>query len=140
MSANAVGIAVSSQTKRCMHQRRKKMADLEKSKTPFEDFIKSLDKMNGLENKLVVPSNKFVIDELIRLYGLPEDADCVTLMRLVENQWRVLSKHEFPAMINAYIKILMWQVCIDNKQPLNACLQAFLWGMSFGQVTDVELP
>ena len=111
----------------------------EKSKTPFEDFINSLDKMNGVGHLIVVSATASIIDEVVRSYGLPEDAETIRLLKLTETNWKFLSKIQFPPIVWAYIKVLCWQIAVDNQKPLDATLTAFMWGVSFGATTEFTL-
>ena len=115
------------------------MADLEKSKTPFEDFIKSLDKMNTLKPGItLLTTDANLAEELVKKYGLPEDPETIKIIVLTQKNWQFLTKMKFPPILWAYIKVLMWQVAVENDQPLQATLTAFLWGMAFGNAVDIE--
>lgn len=108
-----------------------------KSKTPFQDFIESLDKMNGINAHLIVVSaTASVVDEMVQKFGLPEDAETIRLMKLTESNWKFLSSVNLPPMLMAYIKVLCWQVAVENQKPLDATLTAFMWGMSLGQTIE----
>ena len=111
----------------------------EKSKTPFQDYIESLDKMNGIGHLIVVSATASIIDEVIRNYGLPEDAETIRLLKLTETNWKFLSQVKLPPMVWAYIKVLMWQVAVDNNKPLDATLTAFMWGFAFGATCEINI-
>ena len=110
-----------------------------KSKTPFQDFIESLDKMNSIPGKLIVVSTATsLVQDLVQKYGLPEDPDCVNIVNLMEQRWKFLQHYTFPPMMLAYIKVLCWQCAVEETQPLSATMKAFMLGVAFGQVTEFD--
>jgi len=110
-----------------------------KSKTPFQDFINSLDKMNSIPGKLIVVSSATSLaQDLVQKYGLPEDPDCVNIINQTEKRWQFLQNATLPATLAAYIKVLCWQCAVEETQPLSATMKSFFLGLAMGQILDFE--
>jgi len=121
-------------------ERRTKMEEKNRN-DPFRDFIESLDSINGLGGTQIVPIRKSIenyVDSLIIQYGLlPDEEARELLIQIVEDMPNYNTRY-FRTGIKQYLFILLWDVFIKEKRPLNVLWTAFLMGVSFGQMIDYE--